>query len=122
MSVARLDDTGDWTLGLGVGGYATRTDEISQNVVTRIRSFANDWFLDVGAEIDWFNILGNKNNEETILREVERVARATDGVLRVRNVSVVKFDSADRTVQIRIDYVDIYDQEVQREVGIIDGN
>ena len=80
MSVSRITESGDWTFGKGKANLAFNSEEIRQNVVTRLKSFANDWFLDISANIDWFNILGNKNNEKTIRSEVTRIVLSTDGI------------------------------------------
>ena len=121
MSVSRLDENGDWTFGQGLANYVRNSEEVSQSLVTRLKSFANDWFLDTRAEIDWFNILGNKNNEEIILREVERVARETDGVKTIDALQAA-VNREDRTARIDISYTDIFNQSFQREIGVINGS
>ena len=41
MSVRKIDKNGDWTFGQGLGNYIKNDDEISQNVITRLKSFTN---------------------------------------------------------------------------------
>ena len=83
--------------------------EIEQNVLTRVKSFANDWFLDEKANIDWLGLLGstNKRAEPTIKAEVIRVAKNTKGVLGVDFVDT-DFDRVTRELKIYIKYIDVY--------------
>lgn len=120
MSVSKLDNNGDWRFGKSLADYTRNSGEIAQNVVTRLKSFADDWFLDTTANIDWFTILGNRNNEQIILREVSRVTSATDGVKTVDKVEPI-VDGSRRTVTIRLEYTDIFDAKFQEDIGITDG-
>jgi len=52
VSVRSITGAGDWTFGKGKADYVSSSKEIRQNVVTRLRSFKNDWFLDIGDGID----------------------------------------------------------------------
>lgn len=119
MSKTRgLDADGDWTFGKGFANYKRKDDEIAQNVQTRIKSFKNDWFLDTEANIDWFSILGNKNNEETIKLEVTRVTKATNGVLRVNSVDIIEVDPINRKASIVIDFDTINNTNLKKQIGI----
>jgi hypothetical protein len=116
MSVARLDSNADWTFGLQKQGYITGTDEVAQNIKTRIKSFAFDWFLDVEAEIDWWSILSSLNNRNTILQEVERVTSNTEGVASVNDIKIISKRARD--VTISIDVVTIYNDRLTLEAII----
>ena len=116
MSVRKIDDNSDWTFGQGLGNYITKDDEIAQNVVTRIKSFKNDYFLDTEQYIDWLNILGVKNNETLVINEVRKVVQKTTGVQRVNDVSLVENDR--RNAIILIDFDTIYNKNFLKEVGI----
>lgn len=52
---------GDWTYGAGLNNYLTGTKAVAQAIDTRLSSFLGDCFFDVTAGIDWFNLLGAKN-------------------------------------------------------------
>lgn len=119
MAVSRLDNNGDWTFGQGRANYATLSNETAQNVVTRIKSFKDDWVLDTEANIDWFTILGNKNNEQTIKSEIRRVTLATYGVRRITKLEVVS-DRETRNAAINLGYDDIYGAAFLQEIGIND--
>jgi hypothetical protein len=119
MPTRKLDGSGDFTFGQGVGNYIAGDEEISQNVVTRIKSFKFDYFLDITANIDWLNILSIKENEDLIINEVRKVIQRTEGVARVNSVKVIKNNK--RNAIIRINFDTIYNKNFQREVGIING-
>lgn len=114
MRVSRLNSEHDWTFGKGKANYLTGSAAIQQNVKTRLLSFKNDWFLDITANIDWLNILGNKNNEKIIRSEISRVVLATVGVL-----SIDKFDLAvvNRVATINIKFTDVFNAQLEVELA-----
>ena len=61
MIVRALDSNGDWTFGAGLSNYLSGQAAVSQNIQTRLNSFLGDCFFDLGAGIDWFNLLGGKD-------------------------------------------------------------
>ena len=118
MSVSALDKNLDWTFGSGRSNYYKDSEEIAQNVLTRLKSFKNDWFLDINAEIDWLNILSTKNNEQIIIDEVTRVTASTFGVRRVKSVSVLSVD-LQRGAKIEVAYVDIFNNDISQDFELI---
>lgn len=115
MIVRRNTPTGDWTFGRGVQDYAREDEAIAQNVVTRIKSFQDDWFLDINAEIDWFDLLGRKGTQDQIKAEIERVVIATDGVLRINNLTLTKLN---RKANIALTITTIFNRQLSLELGI----
>lgn len=107
MRVSALDATGDWTFGKGRANYIADRKAIKQNVKTRLRSFTDDWFLDVDNGIPWLDLLGNLGTERRILRAVERTVLQTEGVLSVQNVAIVGRNT-NRGVTIELSYTDVY--------------
>lgn len=110
MSVRAIDTDGDWTFGKGKANYISGSAEIAQNVKTRLRSFTNDWFLDINAGIPWLDLLGNLGTERRLLRAVERTTLQTDGVIQVTNIEIVRRDG-NRGVTIEINYIDVFEAE-----------
>lgn len=110
-----LDLNMDFQFGNGLNNYKTKDAEISQNVITRILSFENDWYLDEGAEIDWLTLLGQRNNQKAIEQEVRRVTMETDGVLRVNEVSITV---ANRNATIIVQYDTINNENLISEVAV----
>lgn len=117
MSVSRLDSDGDWTFGQGLAGYISGSNEIKQNVVTRIKSFKNDWFLDTDAEIDWFNLLSNRNTEESTKAQLSKTVLDTIGVNTLDSL-FFQIDRQERTAIIQLSYTDIYNNIVPITAGI----
>jgi len=107
MKVRRLDKNKDWTFGNGQANYLKNNDAVLQNVTTRLKSFKNDWFLDGDANIDWFNILGSKENRKTILFEVSRVTTQTEGVTKINSIEIQE-ESETRAASILINLDTIY--------------
>ncbi len=61
MIVRALDVNGDWEFGKGRNNYKRNRDAVAQNIQTRLMSFIGDCFFQTNAGIDWFNLLGSKN-------------------------------------------------------------
>lgn len=115
MRVSRLIND-DWTFGKGHANYTSNSDAVRQNVVTRLRSFVNDWFLDIEANIDWLNILGNKNNQELVESEVRRVVLATEGVLTIDHFEIVEIVSRNATIELN--FTTIFDDKIEAVIAI----
>ena len=115
MRVSRLIND-DWSFGKGLANYVANSAAIRQNVVTRLRSFANDWFLDVTANIDWLNILGNKNNQGIITSEIRRVVLETEGVLTITAFELIEVTERNALIQLSI--TTIFDELVTITIGI----
>lgn len=112
MRVAGLDKNGDWRFGRGKSIYITGSKAIGQKVVTRLRSFKRDWFLDVDAGVDWIQLMGARSTEDKILREIERVIVSTDGVLRLISLEL-ETNRTNRTARIYATYEDVFNQEFE---------
>lgn len=107
MRVAGLDKNGDWRFGRGKASYLKGSDAIAQKVVTRLRSFKRDWFLDIDAGGDWMRLFGERGGSDRILREVERIIVSTDGVLQLTALSIDS-NERNRSATIYASYKDVY--------------
>ena len=105
MKFRRLNSNGDWHFGRGLSNYADADEAIMMNCKTRLLSFKNDWMLDQNQNIDWFAILGQKNNEQTILNEVERVCLNSEGIVNVVSIDIVKSDNRSASIEIVVDTI-----------------
>ena len=117
MKVSRLDTNYDWVFGRNDKAYVDGSRMVKQNVVTRIRSFQDDWILDTDSHIDWIALLGSRNSQGQILREVERVVLDTDGVLRIDKLEL-SVNNKKRTAQINLSFTTIYDDTINEQIGI----
>lgn len=59
--IVRALSAGDWTFGAGTNNYLSSTAAVAQAIQTRLSSFLGDCFFATAAGIDWFNLLGAKN-------------------------------------------------------------
>ena len=115
MKFRRLKND-DWTFGRGISNYADSDEAILLNCKTRLMSFKQDWFLDQNQNIDWFTILGQKNNEETIINEIERVCLNSEGIVNVVLIDIVK--STNRSASIEIVVNTIFSEALKLGVEI----
>ena len=121
MRVSALTSQNDWRFGRSQADYLIRSDAVAQNVVTRLRSFKNDWFLDFDAEIDWLNLLGKLNTRDQIRNEVTRVIVQTQGVLSLNGDGVEAiFNSQLRELSIRATITPIYQEDFLVDTFLIE--
>lgn len=88
MRVRALDINGDWTFGKGQNDYLTGNAAVSQNIGTRLESFLGDCFFDQSAGIDWFNLLGAKDQTALNL-SISAVILNTQNVTGLNQLSAV---------------------------------
>ena len=117
MRVRAIDSNGDWRFGHGLADYKTAHKAIAQNVQTRVKSFANDWFLDTSANIDWIGLLGQRNSKDKIIREVSRVILETSGIARIDALDISS-DDQQRYISINATLTDIYSETFNAEIGV----
>lgn len=63
MRVRALTSSGDWTFGQGQNDYVVAQQAVRQIIQTRVLSFLGNCFFDLGAGIDWFNLLGTSQQQ-----------------------------------------------------------
>lgn len=111
MIVSALDNNDDWGFGRGRANYITGGAAIAQKVKCRVRSFKNDNPLNMDDNIDWMYLLSEKNTEREILREIERVTLATDGVMRIIDLSMT-VDKRNRHQAIELRIETVFDEQL----------
>jgi len=104
MIVRALDGTGDWLFGKGQNDYKSGKNAISQNIQTRLNSFLGDCFFDLSAGIDWFNLLGAKN-QLAINIAVSAVIINTPNVKSLLELSLVLSQARLITITYSVDTV-----------------
>lgn len=82
MRFRNVDTNGDWVFGKGRNSYLVDTEALMMNIKTRLMSFLNDCFFDTEAGIDWWNLLGAKN-QKALLASVQRVVLRSANVRRI---------------------------------------
>ena len=73
MRFRNLDENHDWCFGKGLQDYTQKNQAIGLNIKTRIYSWVNDCFFDMGAGIDWLNRLGSKNQRDLLEADLRRI-------------------------------------------------
>lgn len=87
MIIRNLDIDSDWTFGMGRENYLSGNLAVALNVKTRLLSFLNNCFFDMGAGIDWFTYLGVPNKFQEMKLRVRAIILQSYGVVNVRDVS-----------------------------------
>lgn len=121
MKVAGISSAGDWIFGQGLASYKTKSDAIAQNVVTRLRLFKDDWYLDVDSGIPWIELLGTRGNSDRIQREIERTVLQTDGVKSISRLEITEVAES-RGISVILEYNDVFDLEISEVVDIFPDN
>lgn len=87
MIVRALDTNSDWTFGASLNNYLNNTAAVIQNINTRLQEFLGDCFFNTGAGINWFNLLGNKNQVALNLAITNTILN-TDQVISLSQLSI----------------------------------
>ena len=116
MRVAGTTSNGDWIFGRGKASYKTRSEAIRQNVVTGLRPFTNDWFLNLDHGNPWIELFGSKASEDKILRTVEKSVTLTEGVRRLDSLELIS--TTDRKAVIHLTYTDIFNAQFEERVAL----
>lgn len=101
MIVRALNVLGDWEFGKGKNDYKRDLKAITQNIKTRLMSFLGDCFFDTTAGIDWFNLLGGKDQLALELA-VSSVILNTQNVTGLRQLSIDISPSRNVTIRYRV--------------------
>lgn len=101
MIIRALDADGDWTFGKGKNDYVSLNDAVGQNIQTRLSSFLGDCFFSSDSGIDWFNLLGSKNQIALNLA-VSAVILNTDNVLGLIELSIELDETRRLTIQYSV--------------------
>ncbi len=98
MRVRAIDGSHDWLFGKGQNDYVRNLAAVVQNINTRLSAFLGDCFFDNAAGIDWFNLLGNKDQLALNLA-VSAVILNTENVTGIFQLSLTI--SVRRNIEIR---------------------
>lgn len=104
MRYRREDNDGDYVFGPGSTFMANTPEAVAQAVLTRLRLYAGEWFLDTREGLNLDLILGY-GTQMTRDREVQRVITGTEGVQRIISYSS---DATSRTFKVDATVETIY--------------
>ena len=106
MIVRALDADHDWTFGSGLANYYQANSAIVQNINTRLNSFLGNCFFDLNSGIDWFNLLGSKN-EASLQLYISTQILKSEGVTGI-NQLLVDLDHSTRGLTVQYEVQTIY--------------
>lgn len=103
--VRALDSTHDWMFGKGLNDYRTNIDAVEQNINTNLLMFLGDCFFAITEGIDWWNLLGGKN-ELAINLAVNTAILNTQGVTGILQTNITL--NAARQLQVTYQVQTVY--------------
>ncbi len=106
MRVRALDANKDWTFGQGQNNFFSNNAAIVQNIRTRLLMFLGDCFFDLGAGIDWINLLGSKNQVALNLA-ISTTILNTENVVGIRQLTT-DFNSNTRNFSVSYTVQTVY--------------
>lgn len=104
MRVRSIDVNNDWTFGKGRSNYKTDLNAVSQNIKTRLQSFLGDCFAALDEGIDWFNLLGAKNQAALQIALSTKILN-TEGVTGLVELSINLDDNRQISIQYTVDTI-----------------
>ena len=118
MRVNGIDSDSDFVFGRGKASYKTKSPAIAQNVLTRLRSFTNDWFLDTESGIPWLELIGTKGNLDAIKQAISGTVLQTLGVITISRLDVIE-DRKNRAIKIYLTYNDVFNNNIVQSLEIL---
>jgi len=116
MIFRNLTANGDWTLGNGLQNYATAETAIALDIKTALRVFLGECFFDTGAGVDWWNLLGGKD-QVGILLQTRQVISSRDGVTKINSVDAY-LDRTTRRLSISYNIDTVYSRNLTNTVTV----
>ncbi len=110
MIVSAHDKNDDWGFGRGKANYITGGAAIAQKAKCRSARSKTIILSTWMTTSTGFTCYREKNTEQEILREIERVTLATDGVMRITALAM-EVNKATRSQKIELSIETVYDQQ-----------
>lgn len=111
MKYRKLDADGDYTLGTGADFYTDQPEGVAQAVLTRLRLFSGEWFLDITDGTPWRTEVLGKYSQATYDTVVKQRILSTPGVNLIIGYSS-SFDSSTRKLSINAKINTIYGVQI----------
>lgn len=118
MNIRAIDANGDWQFGLGSESYNFGEAAIGENIKTRLLSFLNNCFFDMGAGIDWFTYFGVPGQAQKTLLNIQAVILQSYGVVKVNSLNL-NLNERTRSALVTFDIQTIYSPSYQQTTQVI---
>lgn len=118
MNFRALTPQNDWQFGNGTESYAYGEQAIGLNIKTRLLSFINNCFFDMGAGIDWFTYLGLPGKQQQTVLSVQASILQAYGVVSVNSVTLNLNDQT-RAAVLTFNINTIYSQNYVQSLEVI---
>ena len=114
-----LTPDGDWMFGQGRGSYLQKSDAIKADIQTALKLFMGEVFWDLGAGVDWWNLLGGKGaaTRAAIIVQCRAVINKVEGVSKINKVDA-SLDAATRKLVVTYDIDTIFTKSVKGSASI----
>lgn len=104
LIVRALDKNNDWTFGAGLSNYAPQIMAVQQDIQMNLSMFVNDCFFATNQGIDWFNLLGQKN-QLAINLAVNAAIINTAGVTGILQTNISLSDTRVLTISYTVNTI-----------------
>jgi hypothetical protein len=105
--IRALDNTGDWTFGLGKQNYLSAQKAIIQNIQTQLYEFKSNAFWNMNAGADWPRLLGTPGTKQEIILTCRSTILQSFGVTAVNTISA-SYDGQTRNIILSFNINTIY--------------
>jgi hypothetical protein len=103
MRYRALDANGDYSGGRGQGNFLINSPAcVAQSVLTRLKLWQGQWFLDLTAGTPWLQKVLGKTSKKTYDLAIRARVLGTQGVTAITNYSST-LDPATRVLTVSID-------------------
>ena len=118
MTVRQIDTENDWTFGSGISNYKRNSDEIRQNIKTRLQMWKDNCFFALKNGVDYNRYLTGTSNK-LLEEDVRRVIIQTIGVAELKDIQVIV---KDRKLELSYTVTDIYSQTWEETINALGVN
>ncbi len=115
MTVRKITDDNDWTFGSGLSNYVSESDEIAQNVKTRVKMWKENCYFSLKDGVDYNRYLdGMQSNTLLLESDIRRVIVQTYGVAELKFLNL---SNVDRVLSISYSITDIYSNTWEQTIN-----
>lgn len=117
MRVRAMTASGDMTFGQGSANYLVDSPAaVAQLVLTRLKLWAGEWFLDRSAGVPWMTQVLGTGTSQSSNAAIRAVIQATEGVLSISNYSNVA-NTQKRTLAVQVTILTIYSTSILGQIA-----